>query len=109
MQKLQKILSFLFLISFGLFFAHSELNFLSEVAQGYPHNHHDYCKIVKEARIIKTDNFQKKIISQDILFNYDDCCTECKEINDILQNAQFTSTKKFFSVNTFLLNKTLLI
>ena len=109
MQKSKKIFSLFILISFGLFFAHSELNFLSEAAQGYHHNHHDYCKIVKEARIEKTVNLQKKIISQDILSHYDDCCTECKKIEDILQNTDFSSAKKFFNVHTFLLNKTLLI
>lgn len=106
MQKSQKILSILFLISFGLSFAHSELNFLSEVEQGYPHNHYDYCEIVKEARI---SNIQNKIDPPIVLFIHNDCCDECKEITDILQNAQFTSTKKFFNTHTFLINRTLLI
>ncbi|OGU65745.1 MAG: hypothetical protein A2499_18485 [Stygiobacter sp. RIFOXYC12_FULL_38_8] len=109
MQKSKKILSFSFLITFGLFFVHSELNFLSEVTQGYPHNHHDYCEVVKEARIENPDYFQQKIIPKEILFNNDDCCIECKKIEDILHNDDFSSTKKFYNTYTFLINKTLLI
>ena len=77
MFKSKKILSFLFLISFGLSFAHSELNFLAEVEQGNPHNHHDYCEILKEARIENPDYFQQKIIPKEILFNNDDCSSNC--------------------------------
>ncbi|GEM_PF-2581790 len=113
MQKLKKILSLLLLISFALFFAHSELSLFSETNDSDlcrdKHKGHDYCEIVKDARIVKTDNFQKKIISQDILFNYDDCCTKCKKIENNLQNTDFSSAKKFFNVDTFLLNKSLLI
>ena len=108
MYKSKKTLSFLFLIGFGLSFAHSELNFLAEVEQGYPHNHYDYCEIVKEARIEKS-NIQNKIVPPIIMFINNDCCDECKELTDILQNAQFTSTKKFFNTSTFLVNRTLLI
>ncbi len=108
MQKSKKILSFLFLISFGLSFAHSEMNFLSEAEQGHTHNHHDYCKVVKEARIEKS-NIQNKIDSPIVLFIHNDCCDECKELKDILQNTQLTSTKKFFNTSTFIVNRTLLI
>ena len=108
MFKSKKILSFLFLIRFGLSFAHSVLNFLAEVEQGNPHNHHDYCEILKEARIEKS-NTQNKIDPPIILFAQNDCCDECKEIKDNLQNTQFTTAKKFFNTSTFLVNRTLLI
>lgn len=108
MYKSRKKISLFVLICFGLFFAHSELNFLSEVPQGNSHNHHDYCEIVKEARIEKS-NIQNKIDPPIVMFIHNDCCDECKEITDILQNAQFTSTKKIFNTSTFLVNRTLLI
>ena len=108
MQKSKKILFFLFLISFGLSFAHSELNFLSEVTQGGTHNHHDYCEIVKGARIEKP-NTQNKISPPIVQLIHNDCCDECKAIEVGLQNAQFTSTKKIFNTSTFLVNRTLLI
>ncbi|MEW6196421.1 MAG: hypothetical protein AB1521_14825 [Bacteroidota bacterium] len=92
----------------SLFFAHSEMNFLSETAQGYHHNHHDYCEIVKEARIEKS-NIQNKISPPVILFVHNDCCEECKEIKDVSQNTQFTSAKKFSNTHAFIINRTLLI
>ncbi len=52
----------------------------------------DYCEVVKEARIEKT-SIQNKIDPPIVLFIHNDCCDECKEIKDILQNAQFTSKK----------------
>lgn len=107
-QKSQKILSLFVLLAIGLFFAHSEMNFLSEVAQGDHHNHHDYCEVVKEARIEKPGT-QNKIESPVALFVHDDCCDVCKGIQDALQNTQVTSTKKFFNTSTFLVNRTLLI
>lgn len=109
MQKSKEILSIIFLLSFGFFFAHSELNFLSEDVEGHHQNSHDYCEIVKEARIEKTNNLQKDITSRVILYNNNDCCTECKQIEDILQNTEFTSTKIYYNTQTFLINKTLLI
>lgn len=108
MLKSKKILSFLFLISFGLSFSHSELNFLSEVAHGTPHNHHDYCEIVKGTRIEKP-NTQNKISPTIVQIIHNDCCDECKAIEDGLQNPQFTSTKKINNTSTFLVNRTLLI
>lgn len=113
MQKSKKILSFSFLIIFGLFFAHSELSLFAETSNsdycGEKHKGHDYCEIVKGARIEKPDNFQQKIILKEILFNNDDCCIECKKIEDILHNDDFSSTRKFYNTYTFLINKTLLI
>lgn len=108
MQKSKKILSLFILISFGLFFAHSELSLFSEVPQGNPHNHYDYCDIVKEARIEKS-NIQNKISPPVILFVHNDCCEECKEIKDVSQNTQFTSAKKFSNTHVFIINRTLLI
>ena len=111
MQKSQKILSLFILISFGLLFAQSEFNLFSKTNDykycGNKNSGLDYCGVVKVAKIEKTDNLQKRITIQLISFN--DCCDECKEIKDILQNAQFTSKKKFFNTSTFLVNRTLLI
>lgn len=108
MEKRKKIVSFFILISFVLFFAHSELNLFSEFAQGHKHNHQDFCEIVKLTRIEKAENLYKKITVQDFLFN-DYCCNECKKINDYLQNTKLSSTKKIFTINTYLFNLTLLI
>ncbi len=112
MLKSKKILSFLFLISFALFFAHSELSLFAETNNdsycGAKHKGHDYCEIVKGARIEK-QNTQIRISPPIVQFIHNDCCDECKAIEDVLQNAQFTSTKKFFNTPTFLVNKTLLI
>lgn len=109
MQKSKKILSLFVFFSISLFFAHSEMNFLSEAPQqGCHHNHHDYCEIVKEVRIEKS-NIQNKILLPVILFLHNDCCEVCKEIKDISQNTQFTSVKKFSNSHTFIINRTLLI
>jgi len=108
MEKKKKIVSLFILFSFVLFFAHSELNLFSESAQRYKHNHQDFCEIVKLSRIEKPGNLHQKITVQDFHFN-DNCCNECKKINDYLQNTDLSSTKKFFTVNTYLLNRTLLI
>ena len=112
MQKSKKILSFSFLIIFGLFFAHSELSLFAETSNldycGEKHKGHDYCEIIKGARIEKP-NIQNKITPPIIQFIHNDCCDGCKDIKDYLQNALFTSTKKLFSPPTFLINRTLLI
>jgi len=108
MEKKKKIVSLFILFSFVLFFAHSELNLFSESAQRYKHNHQDFCEIVKLSRIEKPGNLHQKITVQDFHFN-DNCCNECKKINDYLQNTDLSSTKKFFIINTYLFNRTLLI
>jgi len=106
MKKRKKIISFSILISFVLFFAHSELNLFSELTQ--KHNHKDFCEIIKLTRIEKTENLYKKITTQHFLFD-DDCCEKCKKINNYLQNIDLPSAKKFFTPNTYLFNRALLI
>lgn len=108
MEKRKKIVSFFILFSFVLFFAHSELNLFSESAQRCKHNHQDFCEVVKVTRIEKSENLHQKITVQDFHFN-DNCCYECKKINDYLQNTDLSPTKKFSIVNTYLFNRTLLI
>lgn len=107
MKKRKKIISFFILISFVLFFAHSELNVFSELTQ--KHNHKDFCEIIKLTRIEKTENLYKKITTRDVLFDYDNCCEKCKKIKNYLQNSDLYPTKKFFTPNTYLFKRTLLI
>lgn len=105
-NKMIKLVSLTLVGAIIFTFLHSEFGFLD--SEGDNHSTHDYCEIVKGARIEKP-NTQNKISPPIIKFVKNICSDEYKTTEDGLQNEQFTSTKKILYISTFLINRTILI
>jgi len=109
MIKSKKILSMLLLLGFGFIFIHSEANFLSHDEEDAQQHHlHDYCQIVKEAKIEKSNRNEVRFISNFTIID-SDCCEQCSANKKIIHTGLLRINKKFLDTPIYLSNKAFLI
>ena len=109
MIKSKRILSILLLLGFGFIFVHSEVNFLLHHEEDAQQHHlHDYCQIVKEAKIEKSNRTEIRFLSNFTIIE-SDFCDHCSANKNIIQSDLHRINKKFLDTPIYLSNKTLLI
>lgn len=109
MIKSKKILSILLLLGFGFIFIHSEANFLlHEDEDARQHQLHDYCQIIKEAKIEKSNRNEFRFISNSTIIE-SDCCEQCSANKTIIHSDLHRINKKFLDTPIYLSNKAILI
>lgn len=109
MIKRKKILSIVLLFAFGFIFVHSEANFLlHEDEDAQQHHLHDYCQIVKEAKIEKSNRNEIRFISNSTIIE-SDCCEHCSANKNIFQSGLHQINQRFLDTPIYLSNKAFLI
>jgi hypothetical protein len=109
MAKIKKIISILLFGGFGFIFIHSEANFLlHEEEDAQQHQLHDYCQIVKGAKIEKSNRTEIRFLSSFTIIR-SDWFDHCSPNKNIIQSDLFRITKKFLDSPIYLSNKTFLI
>lgn len=110
MKKYKKIFSIILFISFGFTFFHSELNFLAHIdSDQHQHELHDYCKIVKTAKVEKVSSrLLKGLVNYSSPINYTDISLDNKSENFLIVQ-EFSINKKFLNISHYLANQILLI
>lgn len=108
MHLLKKIISVFLLLGFTFYFAHSEMNlFPHHDSENHCHHAHDYCELIKDAKVEKTVSLQKIIIIPQV----DLCKLDCFNyiaIESALLGEKLT-TNKFSDDPIYLKNQIFLI
>lgn len=110
MQKNRKIITILLLLGFGFFFTHSEMNFLAHVdCDLHQHHLHDYCQLVKGAKVERSSNDSAKYLLERAVLYIDDCCNDCDMNKVMFRSKNHRIKKKLLDTPLYITNNILLI
>ncbi len=110
MNKCNKIFTIILFVSFAFTFFHSELNFLAHFdSDQHQHELHDYCKIVKTAKVEKVSvRLLKGLVNYSSPLNYNDFQIST-DYENFFRTEEFPFYKKFQNIPHYLANQIFLI
>lgn len=83
--------------------------FSHEDSENHTHHIHDYCEVVKEAKVEKTNSVQKKVILPFKQIRNIDLCSTCVKSEILLSSKEFDTSQKYKNSPAYLANKIFLI
>ena len=93
MHLFKKIISILLLLGFAFYFVNSEMNLFPHYdSENHCHHAHDYCELVKTAKVEKTVSLQKLIIISQIDLCKLDCFNYVTAKSTLLYNELTANT-----------------